>query len=659
MKTRIASRYALALLLSGLAAAGSRAAGPVLRIDANAPTKPVSPIFSGLMTEEINHSYDGGLYGELLQNRAFLDDKTNAPVHWTLLAPAGTAAEMAITQAFPLTDKLPNSLEIKINKADPKNRVGVANDGYWGIPVKPDTVYQLSFYAAGNAGWEGKKKHAPKEAEAAGKPSLFRGTLHVSLESADGSKVYAQADTQPVGDHWGKFEVTLKTGKDVTPSAANRLVISAGDPGILRLSLVSLFPPTYKNRPNGNRIDLMEKMAGLKPSFLRFPGGNYVEGNTLWERFNWKETRGPLEFRAGHPSCWNYRSTDGMGLLEFMGWCEDLQMEPVLAVFAGYSLQRQAVAPGPLLETYVREALEEIEYLTGDAKTTYWGGVRAADGHPVPFKLRFVEIGNEDQFDHSGSYDGRFAMFYDAIKAKYPDLQLIATKPVTSRKPDVRDDHYYPRGFDFIKDIHHYDKADRNGPKIFVGEWATREGAPTPNMMAALGDAAWMTGMERNSDLIIMHCYAPLFANVNPGGSQWTPDLIGYDALHSYASPAYYAQMIFRERGDSIVPAELQGEDGMLLPYSVTRDAKNGRFIVKLVNPEASARKLEIKVDGAKIASLAEAVTLSAKTPQDTNSITEPDKIKPVASEVRNAGAGFSYELAPYSVTVLKLRAAN
>ncbi len=231
-----------------------------------------------------------------------------------------------------------------------------------------------------------------------------------------------------------------------------------------------------------------------------------------------------------------------MGLLEFLEWCEDLKIEPMLAVYAGYSMAQEHVEPGPDLDPYIQDALEEVEYVTGDSSAK-WGAERAKDGHPAPFPLYYVEIGNEDWFDRSGSYDGRFAQYFKAIKQRYPNLQLIATTPVKSVRPDVLDGHFYMSAEKSFADAGHYDHADRCGPKIFVGEWATREGEPTPNLEAALGDAAWMTGMERNSDTIIMNSYAPLFVNVNPGGMQLESDLIGYDALSSYGSPSYWAQV--------------------------------------------------------------------------------------------------------------------
>ena len=221
----------------------------------------------------------------------------------------------------------------------------------------------------------------------------------------------------------------------------------------------------------------------------------------------------------------------------------------MLAVYAGYSMQQEHVEPGSALQPYVQDALDEIEYVTGGPETR-WGAERARDGHPNPFPLHYVEIGNEDQFDKSGSYDGRFAQFHKAIKAKYPQLETIATTLVKSVRPYVVDDHYYMEADETYATLDHYDKADRNGPKIFVGEWATIEGNPTPNFKAALADAAWLTSIERNSDLIVMEAYAPLFVRVNSGAFEWGTNLIGYDALISYGSPSMGTGDLCRPSGD-------------------------------------------------------------------------------------------------------------
>jgi alpha-N-arabinofuranosidase len=399
----------------------------------------------------------------------------------------------------------------------------------------------------------------------------------------------------------------------------------------------------------------MEKLAAMRPAFLRLPGGNYLEGDHIPDRFDFKKTIGPLVDRPTHPSPWRYRSSDGMGLLEFLEWCEDLKMEPLLAVYAGYSLQQEHVDPGPALEPFVKDALDEIEYVMGDANTK-WGAERAKDGHRAPFPLHYVEIGNEDWFDKSGSYDGRFAQFFKAIREKYPDLQLIATTPVKSVKPDVLDEHFYMSAEKSFSDVGHYDKYDRSGPKIFVGEWATREGEPTPNLQSALGDAVWLTGLERNSDLVIMECYAPLFVNVNAGGMQWASDLIGYDALSSYGSPSYWTQVMFAAHTGTEVVAAALTNAGPRIAASVTRDGQRRKIFIKLVNGTSDTQRFQFALDGAPgVKRQATLVTMSGKSPNATNTISSPDNIKPVERAIQVAGPKFEYSFVPYSVNVVEL----
>ena len=495
-----------------------------------------------MMTEEINFSYDGGLYGELVRNRSFKEDAKD-PVHWALVQEGGAAAAMSLDPAQPLNDAVATSLKLTITEAGPKQRAGIANEGFWGIPVRPATRYRASFYA----------KASPD----------FKGPITLELVSADGATVHATAHTAALTGAWKKYEAVLTT-------TANAAVVRQKPPGAdrrrQRHQSGSAWSRSFRRPsttgPNGNRKDIMQLLADFKPAFLRFPGGNYLEGNTIETRFDWKKTIGDIAQRPGHMNDgWRYWSSDGMGLLEFLEWCEDLHMEPVLAVYAGYSMRQQRIKPGADLEPYVKDALDEIEYVTGGANTV-WGARRAKDGHPAPFKLQYVEIGNEDNFDREpGSYEGRFAQFFDAIRAKYPQLKIISSTRASARVPDIIDEHYYRRSEDeMASHSHDYDARPRTGPKVFVGEWATRVGAPTPNMSAALGDSAWMTNMERNSDLVIMSAYAPLFVNVNPGAMQWPTDLIGYDALNSYGSPAYYAQKMFNNyHGDVILPVTAQG----------------------------------------------------------------------------------------------------
>ena len=628
------------LSVAAMAQPGSAAPQPgplpqslaTLTVHTDKPSGKVSPTLYGLMTEEINYSYDGGLYAEMVSNRNFISSWSGVD-EW-MLTPFGTAAGViGNDRTTGPSAALPSSMKVTITRADAGNTLGLTNDGWWGMTVRPNTTYTGSLYAEADGGTG----------------------IKVSLVSDDSGKVLASQKLPPPTAKWAQYPFTLKTGGDFTALSRNHLLIEFDKPGTAWLQLVSVFPPTYHDRANGNRADIMEMLAAMHPTFLRLPGGNYLEGDRINERFDWKKTIGPLVDRPGHRSPWRYRSSDGLGLLEYMEWCEDLHIQPVLAVYAGYSLQQEHVNPGPDLQPYVQDALDEIEYVTGEASTK-WGAERVKDGHAAPFPLKYVEIGNEDQFDRSHTYDGRYAQFYDAIKKQYPNLQLIATTPVKGHVMDVLDDHYYRRAEQFYEDVHHYDKTDRNGAKIFVGEWATREGTPTTNFGAALGDAAWMTGMERNSDVIVMASYAPLFVNVNPDAMQWASDLIGYDALSAYGSPSYYAQAMFGGHlGTEILPADLEGAGNRLF-YSVTKDAAKGTVYLKVVNASTAPQQLKIVLDGAaSVKPTAKLVTLSAASAAATNSITDPRRVVPVETTVKGVAKEFTRSVPGYSIEVFNL----
>jgi alpha-N-arabinofuranosidase len=616
-----------------------------MSLDFTKPGVAVSSKLYGLMTEEINYSYDGGLYGELIRNRAFLDDARQAS-HWNAVGD-GAFISLELTGH---TAARPVALRIY---------GGAANDGYWGIPVHPSTSYRLALSVK------------------ADKP----GPIDARIESPDGATVYARSSVTGVDTQWRKLTVTLKTG--TTPPTANaRLVLRTGKRTVW-IEQASLFPPTYKGRENGNRPDLMRMLADMKPKFLRFPGGNYLQGNTLEDRFPWKGTLGPIDTRAGHQGPWGYRSTDGMGLLEFLQWSEDLKAKPVLAVYAGYALNGTYIKPGPDLQPVVEDALDEIEYVIGGPDTK-WGARRVKDGHPKPFPLEYVEIGNEDGFDKSGSYEARFVQFYDAIKAKYPRLKVISTTggkdglglkfPITQRRPDIWDEHHYSEAWDMMGLATQYDAYDRKGPKVLVGEWASydaippwqapADAGPTPNMKCALGDAAFMTGLERNSDIVEMACYAPLLVNVNPGGRQWAFNLIGYDALKCFGSPSYYAQMMFAQNlGDRTVqfsvtdvPTQTQGEKSLPgLFASATCDTRTGTVFIKLVNPLPSALDIAFDLKGYSPRPDGTLTVLSGE-PKAMNSIDEPKKIFPVTTEIHGIGTSLRQTLPAHSVAVLTLR---
>jgi alpha-L-arabinofuranosidase len=577
---------------------------PTLKVQTDASLTPVSPTLYGLMTEEINYSYDGGLYGEMVRNRSFQHRGKNF-ASW-LPASRGNGETVIDAGADGPSTALNTSMKLNI-KAGNGDQAGVANTGYWGMGVKPSSKYTGSFYAKSDGAM----------------------TAHVLLISDKTGEAVATSDVTVDGNAWKQYPLNMTSSAKANPSSAYHLEILFDNSGTVELQLLSLFGPTYHGRENGNRPDLMQMMAAMQPHFLRLPGGNYLEGDTIKERFNWKETIGPLVDRPTHRSPWNYTSSDGMGMLEFLEWCEDLKIEPVLAVYAGYSLKGEHVT-GKDLQPFIQDALDEIEYVTGDASTK-WGAVRVKNGHPAPFPLHYVEIGNEDFFDKAKTYEDRFEDFAKAIRGKYPSLKLISTMPIARGNPDVQDDHYYRSPEEMFAMAHQYDKTDRNGPKIFVGEWATRTGSPTPDFGAALGDAAWMTGMERNSDLIVMSCYAPLFVNVNPGGMQWPSDLIGYDAARAYGSPSYYAQALFASHvGDHTVKTEATGLNSRFF-WSATVSSSDKMLHLKLVNGSSSSQAVTLEIPGVG-AGKATKYTLHAESRWATNTIDQPEAIKPVIS---------------------------
>jgi alpha-L-arabinofuranosidase len=626
------SKHSVVLILSNLLAAFvlSAQSATTLAIDLNHPKSPVSPTLYGLMTEEINYSYDGGLYAELVRNRTFRSDWSGI-LNWFLIEKGTSSAKVSVDPKEGPSPALGSSARLDVTKADAANPAGLLNEGYWGIAVRPNTRFTGSVFAKTSSDLP----------------------LTIALVANESGKILAQTSLSLIGTGWNEYKFEMQSGS-VPASAENHLEITVTKPATVWLQMVSLFPPTYHGRANGNRPDLMEKLAAMRPSFLRFPGGNYLEGNRISTRFDWKKTIGPMVDRPTHPTTWSYHSSDGMGLLEFLEWCEDLKMEPLLAVYAGYSLGGEVVKPGPDLDLYVQEALEEIEYVTGGTETK-WGAVRARNGHPAPFALRYVEIGNEDSFDRAKTYDGRFAQFFGAIRKKYPRLQVVATLPVKGTTPDVVDDHYYKREQGMFELTTHYDNADRKGPKIFIGEWATREGTPTPNLGGALGDAAFMTSMERNSDLIVMSSYAPLFVNVNPGGMQWASDLIGYDAMTSYGSPSYYAQVMFAScLGDQTVESTLSDSSTKFF-YSATVSSKSNKACVKLVNASSSALSISLKLNGlGGSVHQARLSTLKGNTIWATNSIEHPDRIVPVSSTIALKGERLNHTMPGYSIQVLE-----
>ena len=632
--------YFAAFAVAGLAVSPAWA-GPQaqLTVQYDRPLHAVSPTLYGLMTEEINHSYDGGLYAELIRDRVFFRRQARQFVKiWTVDQNAEDGISISIDNRTGPSRALPYSLKLTAAQAGPRDPGGIDNPGYWGVPVWPNTTYHASIYLKSEPG------------------ARNPGPVTMAIVS-DSGKVLGSAVFPAATSQWKKYTATIHTGR-VRESMDNFVRIAVSHPGSVLLNVPSLFPPTYKNQPNGFRIDLMRRLAALHPKYLRFPGGNFLEGKTLADWYDWKLTIGPIVDRPTHPSPWGYESSDGLGLLEFLEWCHDLHMQPVLAVYAGYALDGMHIRPGPQLQPYVKDALEEIQYITGPT-TTKWGAVRARDGHPAPFALHYVEIGNEDFFDRSGSHSGSngwFAQFARAIRKAYPHLKIIATMPVKGDvQPNLIDLHFYRTAQQFLHQTHYFDHMSRKGPKIMVGEWATMQGTPTPDFGAALSDAAWMTGLERNSDLVVMASYAPLLVNVNPLAAQWGTNLIGYNALHSYGSPSYYAQVMFSDYlGNQVVASQLSGA-GPLCFESVTRDAATHTLYVKIVNAAPRPQSLTLHIEGGAVAHRGILVTLHAGSTYSTNTITDPDRIVPRTESVDWLGSEVHHTFAAYSINVMKL----
>lgn len=518
------------------AAAAAPAAEPAtITVSADKPGHKVAPTLWGVFFEDINLSADGGLYAELVRNRSFED--SDEPQHWAPANAPGAASTLRVTCEQPWADNPLNtrnkrSLRLDITAATPAAPGGVSNSGYWGVPVRAGEAMNLSL--------------ALRAAKADGP------TLTASLESKDG-KVYATAPIAAATTAWAVQKAVLTP--DTTDTDA-RLVLRASAPGTLWLDLVSLFPAkTWKGRANGLRPDLAAMLEDLRPAFLRFPGGCWVEGDTMRESYRWKETIGPLQERRTQWNIWGYWATHGLGYHEYLQLCEDLKTEPLFCINVGMSHKENI--PMDRMGEFVQDALDAIEYANGPV-SSFWGAQRARNGHPAPFGLKHLEIGNENG---GKAYNERWPLFHAAIKARYPEIQLIANEWAGGhpKEPpaDIVDEHYYNTPEFFMNMAGHYDSYDRSGPKIFVGEYAVTRNTGNGSLRGAIGEAAFMTGLERNSDVVVMAAYAPLFVHVNH--RRWNPDLINFDNTRAYGLPSYFVQRLFAQhRGDTVLPTTVE-----------------------------------------------------------------------------------------------------
>jgi alpha-L-arabinofuranosidase len=526
--------FAAAGFLAASGASAQTMATANVNIQADQPGATVSSNLFGIFFEEINFAGEGGLYAELVRNRCF-DNSTN-PDYWTLVTTGTAAGQMSVDTTHLLNTNRPHCLNLTMQSGT--GTVGAGNNGFWGMSLQSGTAYNLNFYALASNG--------------------FSGAISAQLQNSNGAVIYAQSNFTGVTTNWQHFTASLvSSGTDTNA----RLVLSISQPGTVWLNVVSLFPPTFDNRTNGLRPDLANLLVNLDPAFMRFPGGGYIVSWSLTNAFQWKNSIGDIALRPGHYNdTWGYWSTDGLGYHEYLQLCEDLGAEPLFVINCGLSGNANGSATNtvPLDEMgpWVQNALDAIQYANGATNTT-WGALRAANGHPAPFNLNYMEIGNEN----SGSYyNDRYALFYNAIKSNYPSIHLIANDQgsiPTSAPVEIQDEHYYESASTLIGYATKYDSYSRSGPKVFVGEYATYSGYGTyGNLSAALGEASFMTGMERNSDIVQLASYAPLFANVND--MQWHPDLINFNNHQVFGTPSYYVQQMFSQnRGDLVLPVSV------------------------------------------------------------------------------------------------------
>ncbi|MGN6872593.1 MAG: LamG-like jellyroll fold domain-containing protein [Solirubrobacteraceae bacterium] len=621
------------------ASAIKQLAGPgTLSVNASQAGPRINPPQFGEFLEEINHSGDGGVYAELIRNRDLKED-ASSPVYWSAVTGGGASGSVALDTTQGPTTANPVSLELSVGSVPAGGRVGVANAGYFGIPVTPSTTYHVSFYARSS--------------------QADSGPLTVDLESNSGL-LYASSTVPGVTGSWARYTTTLTVPKGVARSTSNRFVISTSDASAagstLWFDIVSLFPPTYDGVLGGLRVDLMNKLGALHPGYFRVPGGNYLEGNTIDTRFEWSSTVGPIEDRPGHfNSAWGYWSDDGMGLLEYLEMSEEVGAQPLLAVWAGYTLNG-TVVPQDQLAPYVADAIDEIHYAV-DPVSTSWGAMRAADGHPQPFDLLGVEVGNEDFFDSSGSYNAyRYPMFYDAIKAAFGGMAVVATTPVSSRPMDMLDEHFYSNDPDyFASNAHLFDGASRSGPKVIVGEYAATAGQPTGTLADALGEAAFLTGLERNADLVIGSSYAPLLVNVN--APSWPTNLIGYNALKSFGSPSYWMQdMLSAGHGDHVIGSQVVAGAGTL--FQVASQSPGHTYVV-VVNDGGTASPMTVNLSGLSGGARGGTATTLTGALTAMNSLAHPTAVAPNVTTLSARGSSFKYTFPANSVTVLDLNASG
>ena len=640
---RTLRRAALVLSAWSAAAVALRAqtADPTCTIDVSRPGAAVAPICQGQQIEEFNYQFEGGLYAQLLRNPSF--EELNDPLTgWTLVMPGSSRGSLSAATAA--DTGLLNDRQKHCAKLASGTGAGLANAGYWGIGLKDQTTYKVSFWA----------KREPN----------FEGTVEAALESNEG-KVCARSQAFKPTTSWRHFTCDLTTQGITQLTGSNRFVLYASSAGTVYFDVVTLMPRTWKDRPNGLRPDLGGRLAALQLKYIQFPGGCTAESAGMEVCWNWKNSIGPLEERPGSTrNRWGYKNDLYFGLDEYLRLCEDLGAEPVYVTSSGISenpgdKEWGGLCPLERMQPIIDDILDLLEYCKGPASTK-WGAKRAANGHPAPYNLKYIEIGNENGWQTVKEYLPRYTLIHDAILARYPELKIMfnATgipSPTPENFLDFADDHFYE------KDLAHlYGKYDTINPalkRICVAEYASSArgngGDVIGNYGDALGDAVFMLGCEKNSERMWWTGYGNYSGLLGHGN--FGPCIVWNDAVTNFVTPSYHMEkMLFADNPGARVLPFTQNTAHCF--WSVSLDTAAGRHdvLVKAVNKSDTAETIRLVLQGAgKISPVGHATTLTG-TPEAENSLASPNRIIPVASTFP-ALSNFKYPFPAYSITVLRL----
>ncbi len=619
---------------------------------------PVSPNMWGIFFEDINLSADGGIYAELVKNRSF--EFSTPLMGWSV--PRNAVASGQIVVVNRQEDHPSNPRFARITMPATRS-FEIVNEGFRGMGIKSGEQYNFSLYARQQEGAAVK--------------------LTVTLLD-DAGKEIGSTTVSPAGSSWQQYKASFTAA---ATASKGKLKVTFSGNGVIDVDMISLFPQhTWKERSNGLRTDLVQLLADLHPGFLRFPGGCIVEGRELVNRYQWKKTVGDVNDRELIINRWNnefphratpdYFQSFGLGFFEYFQLSEDIGASPLPILNCGMACQFNSgeVVAVNELDPYIQDALDLIEFANGDV-TSKWGALRAKMGHPAPFNLKMMGVGNEQW---GPQYVERYTIFAKAIKSKYPDIKLINSLGPgpdgdrftflndTLRKlnADILDEHYYSSPEWFLSNAARYDSYDRKGPKIFAGEYAAHSkgvgnGDNKNNWQSALAEAAFMTGLERNTDVVVMASYAPLLAHVD--GWQWTPDLIWFDNLRSYGTPNYYVQKLYaNNKGTAVVPMlkgnqVISGQDSVYA--STVVDDATGELVIKLVNASATVKPVAVAVQGVKsIAANGKLTTLRSDDLQGLNSLDRPTGISPEEKNIDIKGKTIRTDIAPWSFYVIRAK---